>query len=156
MTRQRLRSLLGKLAFFPLALLIVVWSVGLFLWKAITSIKPNRDLATLPPILPTEITFSHYFALFRIILPLSAPGLFTTASLIFSAAWNEFLFALTSTTSIDYQTIPVGIALVPAMYHVPWGNSAAASTLVILPLVVLVLILQRWIVRGIVAGAFEG
>ncbi len=279
MTGQRLIALLGKMAFFLLALLIVVWSVGPFLWMAMTSIKPDRDLAALPPILPTEITFSHYFALFeqrpfykyiinstvvsiattlicliigslagyafgrlhfparlpllltvlvvsmfpqisivaplyrifqsrgllntyegliipynafalplaiwiltsffrsipaeledasridgssrlgalfRIILPLSAPGLFTTAILVFIAAWNEFLFALTFTTSIDHQTIPVGIALLPAMYHVPWGNIAAASTLVTLPLVVLVLILQRWIVRGIVAGALKG
>ncbi|MDQ2653890.1 MAG: hypothetical protein M3Z20_12725, partial [Chloroflexota bacterium] len=65
LTRQRPIALLGKFAFFLLALLIVVWSVGPFLWMAITSIKPDRDLAALPPILPTEITFSHYFALFE-------------------------------------------------------------------------------------------
>ena len=56
-------------------------------------------------------------ALFRVILPLSAPGLFTTAILVFIAAWNEFLLALTLTSSIDHQTIPVGHR--PAAGHVP-------------------------------------
>ena len=95
-------------------------------------------------------------ALFRIILPLSAPGIFTTAILVFIAAWNEFLFALTRTSSIDHQTIPVGIALLPVMYQVPWGDIAAASMIVTAPLVVLVLVLQRWIVRGLTAGALNG
>jgi multiple sugar transport system permease protein len=95
-------------------------------------------------------------ALFRIILPLSAPGLFTTAILVFIAAWNEFLFALTYTSSIDHQTIPVGIALLPAMHAIPWGDIAAASVIVTTPLVVLVLIFQRWIVQGLTAGAIKG
>jgi multiple sugar transport system permease protein len=95
-------------------------------------------------------------ALFRIILPLSAPGLFTTAILVFIAAWNEFLFALTYTSSIDHQTIPVGIALLPAMYAIPWGDIAAASVVVTAPLVVLVLIFQRWIIQGLTAGALKG
>ena len=95
-------------------------------------------------------------ALVRIILPLAAPGMFTTAILVFIAAWNEFLFALTFTNSIDHQTIPVGIALLPSMYYVPWGNIAAASVIVTTPLIIMVLILQRWIVKGLTAGAVKG
>jgi len=95
-------------------------------------------------------------ALVRVILPLSAPGLFTTAILVFITAWNEFLFALTYTSSIEHQTIPVGIALLPAMYAIPWGDIAAASVIVTMPLVILVLICQRWIVRGLTAGALKG
>ncbi|MDQ3694585.1 MAG: carbohydrate ABC transporter permease [Chloroflexota bacterium] len=278
-SRRRTRLVLGSWLFWLAIGLIVIWSVGPFLWLVITSFKLDRDLATLPPILPSEPTWSHYVnivngrpfyryilnslivsvattvvclllgtiagyalgrltfpgrvpillgvlavsmfpqisvvasiytmlqqlgllntyaglvipyntfalplsiwilasffrgvpaeleqasqtdgstrlgALFRVILPLSAPGLFTTAILVFITAWNEFLFALTYTSSIEHQTIPVGIALLPAMYAIPWGDIAAASVIVTMPLVILVLICQRWIVRGLTAGALKG
>ncbi len=278
-TRRQARRLVGRWLFWVWVALIVVWSLGPFLWLAITSFKLDRELATIPPLLPSRPTFDHYVslfsgrpfwryivnsavvatgttlvclvlgslagyalgrirfpgrlplllgilavsmfpqisvvapvyvalqklnllntywglvlpyhtfalplaiwiltsffqgipaeleqasqvdgstrmgALFRIILPLSAPGIFTTAILVFIAAWNEFLFALTYTSSIDHQTIPVGIALLPVMYQVPWGDIAAASMIVTTPLVVLVLVLQRWIVRGLTAGALKG
>jgi ABC-type glycerol-3-phosphate transport system permease component len=277
--RRRVRRNVGQALFWLATGLIVIWSVGPFVWVAITSVKLDRDLATLPPILPPQPTFQHYVnlfagrpfyryivnsaivsiattivclllgtlggyalarlrfpgrvpillgilavsmfpqisvvaaiyvtlqrfgllntyaglvipyntfalplaiwiltsffrgipaeleqasqtdgstrlgALFRIILPLSAPGLFTTAILVFIAAWNEFLFALTYTSSIDHQTIPVGIALLPAMYAIPWGDIAAASVVVTAPLIVLVLICQRWIMQGLTAGALKG
>ena len=276
---RRAKRVAGRWLFWVATGLVVVWSVGPFLWVVITSVKLDRELATLPPILPSRPTLDHYVnlfsgrpfyryivnsaivsvattlvclllgtlggyalgrlrfpgrvpillgilavsmfpqisvvaaiyvkiqrlgllnsyaglvipyntfalplaiwiltsffrgvpaeleqasqvdgstrlgALFRIVLPLSAPGLFTTAILVFIAAWNEFLFALTYTSSIDHQTIPVGIALLPAMHAIPWGDIAAASVIVTTPLVVLVLIFQRWIVQGLTAGALKG
>ena len=95
-------------------------------------------------------------ALFRVFFPLALPGISTAAILIFIFAWNEFLFALTFTTTEASRTIPVGIALFPGIYEVPWGEIAAASVIVTLPLIVVVLILQRRIIGGLTAGALKG
>ncbi len=95
-------------------------------------------------------------SLYRIILPLALPGVASAAILIFIFAWNEFLYALTFTTTEASRTIPVGIALFPGIHELPWGEIAAASVIVTLPLVVLVLALQRRIVAGLTAGALKG
>jgi multiple sugar transport system permease protein len=93
--------------------------------------------------------------LWHVTLPLAAPGLFTTAILVFIFAWNEFLFALSFMTTTDYQTIPVGIANFPVLYFVPWGDVAAASVVVTIPLVILVLLFQRRIISGLTAGGVK-
>lgn len=93
--------------------------------------------------------------LFRVFLPVAAPGIFTCAILVFIASWNEFLFALTFTTSASAQTIPVGIAFFPQMYYLPWGDLAAATVLVTIPLIIIVLIFQRRIIYGLTAGAVK-
>lgn len=95
-------------------------------------------------------------AMFRIIVPLSAPGIFTTAILVFIAAWNEFLFAITFTSTIAHQTVPIGIARLPVMFEVPWGTISAASVVVTVPLIIVVLIFQRRIIQGLTAGAVKG
>lgn len=92
----------------------------------------------------------------QVVFPLAAPGLFTTAILVFIAAWNEFLFALTFTSTAASRTVPVGIALFPGLEEFPWGDIAAASVIVTLPLVVMVLLFQRRIVAGLTAGALKG
>jgi multiple sugar transport system permease protein len=99
---------------------------------------------------------SRIGALARVILPLSAPGLFTAAILCFIYAWNEFFLALLITTDPAIQTMPVGIALFQGEYTVPWGEIAAASFITTAPLVLLVLACQRRIVTGISAGAIKG
>jgi len=98
----------------------------------------------------------HFQTLFKIIVPLSAPGIFTAAILVFIYAWNEFFFALLIMTQQPYQTLPVGIALFQGQYTIPWGEIAAASTMATLPLVFLVFLFQRRIVRGLSAGAIKG
>jgi multiple sugar transport system permease protein/trehalose/maltose transport system permease protein len=90
-----------------------------------------------------------------IILPMSLPGLVTTGLLAFIAAWNEFMFALSFTSNIGHQTIPVGIANFSNLYYVPWGDIAAASIVVTVPLVGLVLLFQRHIVEGLTQGAVK-
>jgi multiple sugar transport system permease protein len=92
----------------------------------------------------------------RIVLPLAAPGIFTTAILAFIFSWNEFLFALTFTATEASRTIPVAIALFPGMHEIPWGDIAAASVVVTVPLVVLVFVFQRRIIEGLTAGAVKG
>ncbi len=98
----------------------------------------------------------HFRTLFQIIVPLAAPGVFTAAILVFIYAWNEFFFALLIMTRQDVQTLPVGIALFQGQYTLPWGEIAAASTVATVPLVLLVLLFQRRIVRGLSAGAVKG
>ncbi|WP_310618626.1 carbohydrate ABC transporter permease [Flexibacterium corallicola] len=94
----------------------------------------------------------------RIFLPLMWPALVTTGLLAFIAAWNEFLFALTFTLSNDVRTVPVAIALLSGAseFELPWGRIMAASVVVTVPIVVLVLIFQRKIVAGLTAGAVKG
>jgi trehalose/maltose transport system permease protein len=94
----------------------------------------------------------------RVFLPLLGPALATTGLLAFIAAWNEFLFALTFTLSSEMRTVPVAIALISgaSAHELPWGNIMAASVVVTLPLIVLVMIFQRRIVSGLTAGAVKG
>jgi multiple sugar transport system permease protein len=99
---------------------------------------------------------TRWQALRLIVFPLAAPGIFTAAILVFIQAWNEFFFALIILTYPALQTLPVGIALFPGEYTMPWGEIAAASTLATLPLVALTLLFQRRIVQGLSAGAVKG
>src|SRR3954449_6860574 len=94
----------------------------------------------------------------RVFMPLLGPALITTGLLAFIAAWNEFLFALTFTLTQDIRTVPVAIALISgaSAYELPWGNIMAASVIVTVPLIILVLIFQRRIVSGLTAGAVKG
>jgi len=94
----------------------------------------------------------------RVFMPLMGPALVTTGLLAFIAAWNEFLFALTFTLTSEMRTVPVAIALISgaSSYELPWGNIMAASVIVTVPLIVLVLVFQRRIVSGLTAGAIKG
>ncbi len=95
---------------------------------------------------------------YMVLLPLAAPGLVTTGLLAFIAAWSEFLFALTFTQDYRARTVQVAIAQFSGNtgYELPWGNITAASVVVTVPLIVLVLIFQRRIVAGLTAGAVKG
>ena len=99
-----------------------------------------------------------YTIVTKVFMPLMGPALATTGLLAFIAAWNEFLFALTFTLSSEERTVPVAIALISgaSSYELPWGNIMAASVIVTVPLIVLVLIFQRRIVSGLTAGAVKG
>jgi multiple sugar transport system permease protein len=93
----------------------------------------------------------------RIILPLAAPGVFTTAIITFIGAWNEFLIALSMTNSPSYQTAPVAISKFSgaAAFVAPFGSQMAAGVIVTVPLLVLVIVFQRRIVAGLSAGAVK-
>lgn len=99
---------------------------------------------------------SPFQAFTSIMLPLAAPGIVTAAILVFIFSWNEFLFALTFTVTPASRTIPVAIALFPGLHEVPWGEIAAASVVVTLPLILVVFVFQRRIVEGLTAGAVKG
>ncbi|MGE3804526.1 MAG: carbohydrate ABC transporter permease, partial [Gemmataceae bacterium] len=91
----------------------------------------------------------------EIILPLSWPGLATTAIITFVYCWNEFIFALSFTLGPERQTVPVAIALFRGQYQVPWGQILAAATVATAPVALLVLLFQRRIVTGLTAGAVK-
>lgn len=92
----------------------------------------------------------------EIILPLSVPGIATTAILTFLYAWNEFIFALSFTVGPERQTVPVAIALFRGRYQVPWGEILAGVVVATLPVALLVLFFQGRIVRGLTSGAVKG
>ncbi len=95
---------------------------------------------------------------FQVFMPLLWPAMVATGLLAFIAAWNEFLFALTFTLTDDVRTVPVAIALIsaPGGFELPWGKIMAASVVVTVPLIVLVVVFQRRIVAGLSAGAVKG
>ncbi|MBM3461467.1 MAG: carbohydrate ABC transporter permease [Armatimonadetes bacterium] len=99
---------------------------------------------------------TRFQAFHKIILPLAAPGVFTSAILVFIGAWNEFLFSLVFVTAPKMRTVPVGITMYPGQFETPWGTIFAAATLVTLPLVVVVFLFQKRIISGLTAGAVKG
>jgi multiple sugar transport system permease protein len=94
--------------------------------------------------------------LWRIIAPLAAPGLITAGIIVFVYTWNEFLVALTLTSTTDVRTITVGIALYRGEFTFPWGVISAAVTLATIPIMALILLGQRLVIRGLTAGAVKG
>ncbi len=92
----------------------------------------------------------------KVIVPLAAPGVFTTAILTFIFAWNEFLFATTFLLTPQTQPVTVVIPNFASQYTTDYGAQAAAAVVVTVPLVIMVLIFQRRIVSGLTAGAVKG
>jgi multiple sugar transport system permease protein len=93
---------------------------------------------------------------FRIMFPLIKPATFSVGLLIFINCWNEYLYALSFMSDPKMRTVPVGIALLPSNYQLPWGDVAAASIVATVPLIILVLIFQKRIVAGLTTGGIKG
>ena len=96
--------------------------------------------------------------IFEVFMPLLAPAMVSTGLLAFIGAWNEFLFALTFVSEDSQRTVPVSISLISGAtaFEIPWGSIMAASVIVTVPLVFLVLVFQKKIVSGLTAGAVKG
>jgi multiple sugar transport system permease protein len=94
----------------------------------------------------------------KVIIPLAAPGVFTAAILVFIFCWNDFLFAISLTSSDASRTVPAALAFFTgeSQFTAPNGNIAAAASLVTVPIIIFVLIFQRRIVAGLTAGAVKG
>jgi multiple sugar transport system permease protein len=94
----------------------------------------------------------------KIIVPLAAPGVFTTAILVFIFAWNDFVFAISLTSTTNARTVPAAIAFFTgtSQFTTPIGSIAAAAVVITVPIIVMVLIFQRRIVAGLTAGAVKG
>jgi multiple sugar transport system permease protein len=131
----------------------VAWTLPLCLWILVSYFKQ----------VPLELDkaglidgASRLQILTHIILPVAAPGVFSTALLAFIFALNEFFFALMLTTDFTARTIPVGIALFQGLHgEIPWGEIMAAATVTTIPVVVLTLMFQRRIISGLTRGAIK-
>jgi trehalose/maltose transport system permease protein len=101
---------------------------------------------------------TNFEAFRKVVVPLAAPGLATTAILTFISAWNEFLLATTLTSSTTARTVPVAISQFTgsSQFEVPLGTQSAASVVISIPLILLVLLFQKRIVAGLTAGAVKG
>ncbi len=127
---------------FPLAFFLMV--------KYLDKIPGEMDCAAL-------IDGCTHFQTFRhIIVPLSAPGIISSAVLVFIFCWNEFLFALTFTLDESSRLASVGIALFQGTFEIPWGDIAAASVVVTFPLLIFLMFFQKYVVQGLTSGAVKG
>ena len=99
---------------------------------------------------------SRLGALWRVVLPLVAPGLAATAVFCLIVSWNEFLFALVLTQTDTAMTLPVGIAGRVTQYGIEWGAMSAAAVVAMIPILVFALSVQKFLVRGLSLGAVKG
>ena len=137
-----------------LVLPYIAWILPLSLWILVSY------FAQIPKELDRAAVIdgcSKWQILFKVLLPVSLPGIFSTALLAFIFAFNEFIFALMLTTDYQSRTIPVGIALFQGLHgETPWGQIMAASTLTTLPILIFTLSFQKHIVQGLTRGAVKG
>jgi ABC-type glycerol-3-phosphate transport system permease component len=95
-------------------------------------------------------------ALYRVLLPVMAPGLAATLVFVFLVSWNEFLFAYILIRSADLRTLPLGVAAYFTAQFIPWGTVIATTVLMSIPVMVFAFIAQKWLVMGLTAGAVKG
>jgi len=102
--------------------------------------------------------FSSAGILIRILLPLAKPSLAVASLFIFIFNWNEFLLALTLMPEQSRYTVPVAISMLSgaSVFELPWGEINAAVTITTLPLIVIVIVFQKWIVSGLTSGSVKG
>jgi trehalose/maltose transport system permease protein len=133
------------LAHTALGLPLVIWLLAGFIREIPVELEQAASLDG-----------AHRGQIFRwIVLPLVAPGAASVALLTFLLSWNEFLYAYTFTATEASRTVPVALALFPGVFEVPWGDIAAASILTSLPPVLIVIALQPYLVRGLLAGSLK-
>lgn len=137
-----------------LVLPYAAWGLPLALWILVSAFQQvPRDLD-----LAAQVDgCSPWQILWKVLGPVAAPGIFSAALLAFIFAFNEFLFALLLTTDYRARTVPVGIALFQGLHgETPWGTIMAASTFSTVPLVILTLFFQKYIIQGLTRGAVKG
>ncbi len=132
----------------------IAWTVPIALWinmSYFSQIPVDLDKAALVD------GAGRLKIIFRIVLPVALPGIFSSLLLVFIACFNEFLFAITLTSDWTAQTLPIVIARFEGFHgKVAWGPTMAASAIAAVPLVILTLIFQRYVVQGLVGGAVKG
>lgn len=99
---------------------------------------------------------SSFTILWRILVPISLPGIVSVGVYTFMLAWNEFLFALTLTRTNDMRTVPIGIQLLMGQHSFEWNQMMAMSVLGSLPVLILFLLFQRYFIAGMSAGSIKG
>jgi arabinogalactan oligomer/maltooligosaccharide transport system permease protein len=160
----------GTLMLIPLYIIIVQWLglgssyVGLVLLYTVTAIPlcvwmMKGYFDTIPKELEESALIdgaSQATIFFRIVLPLAKPAVAVTALFSFMTAWNEFIQAATLMDREDMYTGPVGLRFFVGGFSQQWGYFAAGSIIAAIPVVVLFLFLQKYLVSGLTAGAVKG
>lgn len=98
---------------------------------------------------------STWGTLWRVVFPVAAPGVFTTGIMTFIAAWNEYLLTATLNSNASYQTVPVAINALRTQFAILWGEITAATIIVVIPTLIVVLLFQKQIVAGMTTGAVK-
>ena len=99
---------------------------------------------------------SSFYSLIRIALPLTTPGIITTGTYSFLMGWNDFLFANTFTSSANVRTLCVEVIRLVGTWGTQWGNLAAGASVTVLPVIILFLLANKYIISGLTAGAVKG
>jgi multiple sugar transport system permease protein len=121
-------------------------------------IMTTAYLNTLPKELDESVKVdggTSWTALWRILVPISVPGLIAVGVYTFMISWNEYLFALTLTRTDDMRTVPIGIQLLMGQHSYEWNQMMAMSILGSIPVLVLFLLFQRRFIGGLTAGAVK-
>ncbi|WP_029686846.1 carbohydrate ABC transporter permease [Tatumella saanichensis] len=95
-------------------------------------------------------------ALYRVLIPLTLPGMAATLGFVFTAAWSELLFALMLINKTEVMTFPVGLLSFVSKFAVSWGDMMAAAVLALIPVCLFFIFIQRYMVQGLTAGAVKG
>ncbi|MDO5444327.1 MAG: carbohydrate ABC transporter permease [Eubacteriales bacterium] len=98
---------------------------------------------------------NQWQTLWKIIFPIALPGVFTCAIMTFISAWNEYLLTCTLNSDKMYQTVPVAINALRTQFSILWGEITAATVIVVIPTLIIVLLFQKQIVSGMVSGAVK-
>ncbi|HEV8661992.1 MAG TPA: carbohydrate ABC transporter permease [Candidatus Methylomirabilis sp.] len=98
----------------------------------------------------------RFGALYRVILPLAAPGIAATAIFAFVSSWSELLFAITFTSQTEMRTLSAGLLFMVGQYEIQWGQLSAGVIISTVPVAVLFVFLQRHLIHGLTAGALKG
>ena len=129
-----------------LTLPLTIWTLSAFLTKIPVDLEHAAQVDGC----------NRFTAVVRVILPLMGPGIFATAIIAFIGSWNELMFSLIFITKKVMRTVPMAISMMPGEYSLPWGEISAASIVSTLPIIIVVLICQKNIVAGLVAGSIKG
>lgn len=98
---------------------------------------------------------SSFTALWRVLVPVSIPGIVATGVYTFLLSWNEFLFALTLTKSTEMRTVPIGIQLLMGQHSYEWNEMMAMSILGSFPILIMYMVAQRYFLEGLTAGSVK-
>jgi trehalose/maltose transport system permease protein len=137
-----------SLCYLIFTLPFTIWTLSSFMREIPKGIE---EAATMDGATPSKI-------ILKVFVPIMAPSILATSLLAFVAAWNEFLFALTFTLSNHSRTVPVAIAFMggSSEHELPWAQIMAASVIVTLPIILIVLFFQKKFVSGLTSGAIKG
>lgn len=168
-------TIIGVQAVPPITLLIPYFSliVTLKLYNTYAALVLTYMVFTLPyaiimmtgyfNTLPKELDEAvmidggnRLIALWKVLVPISLPGIVGTGIYTFMLSWNEFLFALTLTKTTDMRTVPVGIQMLMGQHSYEWNEMMAMSVLGCLPVLILYLFFQRYFMAGMSAGSVKG